>query len=131
MGFDLSNVSTVEILSPDFQGAPLRVMNPQRVDTGNGALRSLMSVPALILGVLGTRAIFRMRGESSYDPQAGRVTVAESAPIETFVTVTDFARREISEIPGIEEGDLKVMAPGSAFGFSTTALITFQARRTG
>lgn len=129
---DPSAIQYLEIQSPDFLGRKFAVVSNERVDTGAGILNGpIMPIPTLLLGLFGTNALFYLNGVSSYDPVAGVVTPAALAPIAAKVYAESYTLAEAGVSPEILEGDIKVYAPGQAFGYSTVALLILQVRESG
>jgi|LauGreDrversion4_2_1035121.scaffolds.fasta_scaffold14560_6 hypothetical protein len=128
MAFDLSNVAYLEITSRDYAGKQLKIVSSERVDTGEGALKPLMSLPTELLGILGTPAVFHMAGQNSYDPATGKVTSGSKTTVSAMIYAEAYTARECADIPNVLQGDVKVYAPGQAWGYETTALLQMQVR---
>lgn len=129
---DLSAVQHVEINSPDFAGRKFMVVSNERVDAGAGILNGpIMPLPTLLLGLFGTNATFHLNGVSSYDPLAGVVVASAPAPVTAKVYAESYTLEDRAAAPEVLEGDIKVYAPGQAFGYSTVALLILQVRETG
>ncbi len=132
MAFDVSNVSHVEILSPDYAGRRLAVIKAERVDTGAGALNSLMMpIPVQLLTQFGTPARIYGRTPNSYNPETGTVAVDQAPVVSAMVYPEAFTVKECDTIPSVQSGDVKLYVPGLAFGFSTVALVLMQVREEG
>lgn len=129
---DPSAIQYVEISSPDFVGRQFMVVNNERVDTGAGILRgALMPLPTLLLGMFGTPATFYLNGVSSYDPSTGQVMTSSPTPVTANVYPESYTLSESSLSPDVLQGDIKIYAPGEAFGYSEVALLILQVRETG
>ncbi len=128
MAFDLSNVSYLEINSRDYSGKQLKIVSNERVDTGEGALKPLMTLPTQLLAVLGTPATFFMAGDNDYDPATGRVTSGSKTAVQAMIYAEAYTARECADIPSVMQGDVKIYAPGEAWGYETTALLQMQVR---
>jgi hypothetical protein len=128
MAFDLANVSYLEINSRDYLGKQFGIVSNERVDTGEGALKPLMSLPTELLGILGTPATFYMVDGGSYDTATGRVVAGAKTTVQAMIYAEAFTARECADIPQLKQGDVKVYAPGAAFGRETTALYQMQVR---
>lgn len=129
---DLSAVQHLEINSPDFAGRQFMVVSNERVDTGGGILNGpIMPLPTLLMGLFGTDATFYLNGTSSYDPVSGQVVTTAPAPAPAKVYAESYTLEDRATAPEILEGDIKVYAPGQAFGYSTVALLILQVRETG
>lgn len=128
MAFDLSNVSYLEINSRDYAGKRFGIVANERVDTGEGALKPLMSLPTELLAILGTPATFFMVDGGSYNAATGRVTAGPRTTVQAMIYAEAYTARECAEIPQIHQGDVKCYVPGEAFGRETTALFQMQVR---
>ena len=128
MAFDLSTVAYLEINSRDYTGKQLMIVSSERVDTGEGALKQLMPLPTELLGILGTPATFFIAGENSYDPATGKVTSGAKTSVSAMIYAEAYTARECASIPTVMQGDVKVYAPGQAWGYETTALLQMQVR---
>jgi hypothetical protein len=128
MAFDLSTVAHLEINSRDYLGKQFMLVNSERVDTGEGALKPLMSLPTELLSILGTPATFYMASGNTYDPATGKVTSGIKTAVPAMIYAEAYTARECSDIPTVMQGDVKVYAPGQAWGYETTALLQMQVR---
>ena len=131
MALDLATVAYLEINSRDYLGKQFKIVNPERVDTGEGALKSLMSLPTELLAILGTPATFYMAEGNSYDPATGKVTSGVKTTVKAMIYAEAYSPRDCADIPSLMQGDVKVYAPGQAWGYETTALLQMQVREIG
>jgi hypothetical protein len=129
---DLSSVQHVEIDGPDFAGRKFMILNNERIDTGAGVLNApIMPIPTTLLRLFGTPAKFYLNTVSQYDPESGEVTSAKPVAVEAYVYPESYTLAEVSEIPEVQSGDIKVYVPGQAFGYAQVALLILQVRDTG
>lgn len=128
---DLSTVQNLTIDGSDFTDKQFVVISVQRVDTGAGALKSLMSLPLTLLNVFGTGATFFLNAASSYDPDTGEAAAEAQAQIKAKIYPEAYTAQERSSAPEILNGDVKVYAPGTTFGYTTSALLILQVREVG
>jgi hypothetical protein len=129
---DLSAIESLEIHSPDFQGRKFAIVSNERVDTGDGILKSaMMPLPTLLMGLFGTNATFYISGVSEYDPELGQVTTKTPTEFKAKVYAESYTLQEKASIPELLNGDIKVYVPGEALGYSSVALLILQVRSTG
>ena len=129
---DPSAIQHVEISGPDFAGRRFSVVSNERVDTGAGILRGpIMPLPKMLMDLFGTPATFHLAGVSQYDPATGAVTETSPTPVTTRVYPESYTLEDVSGLPEVLVGDIKVYVPGIAFGYQEVALLILQVRETG
>ncbi len=113
------------------EGRTFTIVDNQRTNTGAGILNApLMPLPTLILGLFGTPAVFTLRCSDSYDPVSGTCTSTATRTISCQIYLDEQTIQE-SDGTGQNEAVATVYAPGEAFGYATSALLTLQVAETG
>jgi ribosomal protein L30E len=69
-----------------------------------------------------------MAGGNVYDPATGKVTSGVKATVKAMIYAEAYTARECADIPSVMQGDVKIYAPGQAWGYETTALLQMQVR---
>lgn len=129
---DVSAIESIEINSPDFSGRRFIIINNERVDTGDGALRGpIVSLPKSILGIFGTPATMYLNSVSSYNPDTGEVTKTSPSSISTKIYAESYTLEDRASSPEIKSGDIRVYVPGADLGYSSVALLILQVRDSG
>ena len=113
------------------EGRSFTILSNNRTNTGAGILNApIMPLPTLLLGLFGTPAVFTLRCSDSYDPVSGQCTSTATRTISCQIYL-DEETIENSDGTGQNEAVARVYAPGEAFGYATTALLTLQVMETG
>lgn len=113
------------------EGRSFTILSNSRTNTGAGILNApLMPLPPLLLGLFGTPAVFTLRCSDAYDTVSGECTSTASRTINCQIYL-DEETIENSDGTAQNERTARVYAPGEAFGYATTALLTLDVQETG
>ena len=113
------------------EGRSFTIVQNARTNTGAGILNApIMPLPTLLLGLFGTPAVFSLRCSDSYDPVSGQCVSTATRIINCQIYLDEQTIQE-SDGTGQNEAVATIYAPGQAFGYSTTALLTIQVQETG
>lgn len=128
-----SAVQTLEIKGKDFDGKTYSVIDCQTYDTGLGALNApLMPVPSILFGIFGTPVKLFFAGPAkAYDPLTGEIEQSTGRPLEVKGYPEGYTMQEKTEVPEIQENDLKLYLPGQDLGYESAAIILLQIRQIG
>lgn len=129
----VSTVQTLTIDGRDFAGKVFSVVSCETFDTGLGALNApLMPVPSILMGIFGTEVTLELgSGGSDYDPETGEVEPSDARQVTVKGVTEGYTIEEKSEIPEIQENDLKLYLSGQDLGYESAALILLQIRQIG
>ena len=113
------------------EGRSFTILSNNRTNTGAGILKApIMPLPTLLLGLFGTPAVFTLRCSDAYDPVSGECTSTATRTINCQIYL-DEETIDNSDGTAQNERTARVYAPGEAFGYATTALLTLEVQETG
>jgi hypothetical protein len=128
-----SAVQTLKIDGKDFNGKTFSVIDCTTYDTGLGALNApLMPVPSILFGIFGTTVkLFFAGNAKDYDPLSGEIERSGGRPVLVKGYPEGYTMKEKSEVPEIQENDLKLYLPGQDLGYESAAIVLLQIRQIG